>query len=397
MAEPFVGRDAELVLLARQYDLAAGGQGRVVLVAGPPGVGKTALIRRFLAGHDVQVIWVSGDAEETPLAGGLLEQMARLAESPEARLLAELLAGGGADPLSSGSALLGVLRGARAARPRVIVVDDAHWGDVLSLKALSFAARRLASDPVLCVVMARPEELHRLPPGMLRACGTHGARVDLAGFSPENIVALAGLVGTTRLSRRAAERLRDHTGGIPLHVTELLHDLPGRVLRDPDSVLPAPRSLETLVLSRLGMCAPQTEQLVVAAAILGQECRLADAAALAGLADPLPPLQEAIGQRLLAETHAVGGRGCGFAHALIRTAVYRDIGVSRRAALHRAAAGLTAGTASLAHRVAGCQGSDEALAADLEVHADAELAAGRRGGCGASARRRPRRAGRRRA
>jgi ATP/maltotriose-dependent transcriptional regulator MalT len=291
MGEPFVGRDGELALLARQHSLAAAGRGRLVLVVGPPGVGKTALTRRFLAAHDARAIWVSGDIEETPLAGGLLEHVARSADGPEAGLLGAVLDAGGADPLTAGSALLEVLRAGHAAGPRVLVVDDAHWGDELSLKALAFAARRLAGGPVLCVITTRPEELPRLPAGLLRASGDYGERLDLVGFASHEIQALADTMGVGRLSGRAAERLREHTGGIPLHLTELLHDLPATVLRDPGSVLAAPRSLATLVLSRLATCAPHTEHLVVAAAILGQECQLADVAALAGLDDPLPALQ----------------------------------------------------------------------------------------------------------
>jgi ATP/maltotriose-dependent transcriptional regulator MalT len=377
VGEPFVGRNGELALLARQYGLAGAGQGRLALVVGPPGVGKTALVRRFLAANAVDAIWVSGDAEETPLTGGLLEHMVRSADGPEAGRLGALLDAGGADPLSAGSGLLAMLQAGPEAGPRVLVVDDAHWGDELSLKALGFAVRRLAENPVLCVITTSPEELHRLPSGLLRASGDYGERLDLGGFGLHEIEALADSLGVGRLSRRAAERLREHTGGIPLHVAELLHDLPAAVLRDPGSVLPAPRSLATLVLSRLGTCAPHTEHLVVAAAVLGQECHLADAAALASLDDPLPALQEAIGQRLLIETNGAGGRRCAFAHRLIRAAVYRDIGVSHRAALHRAAAGLTAGAASLAHRVAGCQGGDEALACDLEQQARSDLTLGR--------------------
>lgn len=372
-----MGREGELALLTRHLSLAAAGHGSLVLVVGPPGVGKTTLTRRFLAGHEAQATWVSGDVEETPLAGGLLEQVARSGTGPEAGQLGAVLEDGGADPVSAGSALLRVLRAADAVRPRALVVDDAHWGDELSLKALGFAARRLAGNPVLCVIITCPEELHRLPPGLLRACGDYGERLDVAGLPPNEIEVLAGSLGVGRLSRQTAERLYEHAGGIPLHVTELLHDLPATVLRDPGSVLPAPRSLGTLVLSRLATCSPQTEHLVVAAAVLGQECRLADAAALAGLDDPLPGLQEAIGQRLLIETSTAGGRGCAFAHQLIRAAVYRDIGVSRRAALHRAAAGLTSGAASLIHRVAGCQGGDETLASELETQAHADLAAGK--------------------
>ena len=111
------------------------------------------------------------------------------------------------------------------------------------------------------------------------------------------------------------------------------------MLRAPGVTLPAPRSLHALVGSRLTACTADAESLVVAAAVLGADCDLADAAALAGLDDPLPALQEAIGQRLLAEQPAAGRRRIAFPHALIRAAVYQDIGVARRAALHRAAAG----------------------------------------------------------
>jgi hypothetical protein len=116
---------------------------------------------------------------------------------------------------------------------------------------------------------------------------------------------------------------------------------------------------------------------VVAASVLGTSCQLADAAALAGLADPLAALQEATQERLL-EADLIGGRRCAFPHTLIRAAVYRDIGVSRRAELHRAAAKLTVGAAALAHRAAGCPGADPELAAQLDAQASADLAAGRR-------------------
>ena len=208
------------------------------------------------------------------------------------------------------------------------------------------------------------------------AAAIHGSRLALGGLSAE-ASACCDRLGVGRLPRRAAERLREHTGGVPLHIKELLYDLPADVLRNPGATLPAPRSLETLVLSRLASCAPYTESLVVAAAILGTECRLADAATLAGLDNPLPALQEAVQQRLLVEVDTVSGRCCAFAHSLIRTAVYRDIGAGRRAALHLVAAGLVNGPAALAHRAAACHAPDDALAADLSAQAQADLAAGK--------------------
>jgi DNA-binding CsgD family transcriptional regulator len=375
--EPFVGRLAELAELDRQLALTAAGQGRVVMLAGPAGGGKTALIGRWRPGRDAaaDTVLVSGDEAEVSLAGGLLGQLAQPGQAVPADL-AGVLAGGRADPLSAGLAVLAFLRERARAGPLVVVVDDAQWGDELSLRALSFAVRRLQADPVLCVIATRPDGLARLPPGLVRVAAERGVRLDLAGLDIGEVAALAALAGAGRLPGRAAERLREHTGGIPLHVRELLHDLPGELLKMPGTSLPAPRSLHTLVVSRLAACAVDTEALVVAAAVLGGDCELADAAALAGLADPLPALQEAIAQRLLTEPPGAGRRRIAFAHALIRAAVYQDIGVARRAALHRAAAGLTSGSTSLAHRVAGCAGPDGQLAAGLAARADEKRAGG---------------------
>jgi DNA-binding CsgD family transcriptional regulator len=375
--EPFVGRTAELAELGRQFALAAAGQGRVVVLTGAAGAGKTALIWRCLPGWagGAEAVLLSGDEAEIALTGGLLGQLAQQS-GQAAGDLAAVLAGGRADPLSAGSAVLSLLRARARATPLVVVVDDAQWGDDLSLRALSFAARRMAADPVLCVFASQPDGLVRLPPGLARVAAERGARLELAGLDVGEVAAMAGLIGAGRLSRRAAERLCEHTAGIPLHVRELLHDLPADVLRRPGVTLPAPRSLRTLVVSRLAACTPDAEALVVAAAVLGADCELAGAAALAGLADPLPALQEAVSQRLLSEPLAAGRRRVAFPHALIRAAVYQDIGVSRRAALHRAAACLTGGGAALAHRVAGCSGADDPLAADLAAHAAAARAAG---------------------
>jgi len=274
--EPFVGRVAEQAELDRQFALAAVGQGRVVVLAGPAGAGKTALIGQCLAAWAgrAQAALISGDEAETALAGGLLGQLAQPGQAGSASLAA-VLADGRADPLSAGSAVLALLRERARADPLVMVVDDAQWGDELSLRALSFAARRMGADPVLWVVATWPSGVDRLPSGLTRAAAERGARLELPGLDAEEVAALAELAGAGRLPGRAAERLREHTGGVPLHVRELLHDLPGQALRTPGVSQPAPRSLQTLVLSRLAACSVDTEALVVAAAVLGAESAVA--------------------------------------------------------------------------------------------------------------------------
>ena len=375
MREPFAGRANELAAIACEIGAAESGRGSIVLLAGPAGIGKTAIVRRSLAtwAGRGEVLRVSGDPGERLLAWGLLDQLTRQARLDE---LADVLGSAEANPLSAGAALLASLRLLSSTRAVVMVIDDAQWGDTPSLMALTFAARRLSADRILGIIVVRTEDEAALPSGLTRLVAERGTRLELPGLDPPEIASLAEQCGAGRLANVAAQRIRDHTDGVPLHVLELLHDLPPEVLRAPGAELPAPRSLATLVLSRLAACAAGTEQFVVAVAVLGRDCTVADAAAVAEMDDPLPALQDAVRQRLLIEYDTASGRRCAFPHALIRAAVYRDIGVDRRARLHDRAATLSSGPSALAHRVAGCRGTDAALAADLAAQAIADRAAG---------------------
>jgi ATP/maltotriose-dependent transcriptional regulator MalT len=375
--EPFVGRHVELAELERQFALTAAGHGRVVVLSGPAGVGKTGLIRKCLSAWSEKssTLLISGDETEAVMSGGLLGQLGHRTSRTTTELAA-VLADGRADPLTVGSALLTFLRERAATAPLVLVIDDAQWADELSLQALTFALRRLRDAPVMCLIATLSDAPVSLPAGLTRVVAERGVRLEVTGLDAHEVAELAELAGAGRLPLRAAERLREHAAGIPLHVRELLHDLPPATLRTPAMTLPAPRSLQTLVVSRLAACSSDTEALVVAAAVLGPECDLAEAAELAGLRDPLPALQEAITHRFLIEPSTTGRRRCAFPHAIFRTAVYEGVGLSRRAALHRGAAGLTSGVAALSHRAAGCVGADDQLAADLAAQAAAERAAG---------------------
>lgn len=84
MHEYFVGRAAEQAELNRQLELAEHGQGRVVLLAGPAGIGKSALIRQCRSGwaSRADAVLMSGDVSETRLTGGLVGQLAQLERPP---------------------------------------------------------------------------------------------------------------------------------------------------------------------------------------------------------------------------------------------------------------------------------------------------------------------------
>ena len=209
------------------------------------------------------------------------------------------------DPMAVGADLLGVLGALSVDRPAVVVIDDAQWADDLSVRAVVFALRRLRHDRVLVVLGVRgagagapPDERGPgVDPRWERALASVGGarRLTLRGLDPtQGLSELAVALGAPLGSTGAAERLWRHTQGHPLHARTLVEELPPEVLAGTSGVLPAPRSLATVVLVRLSRATPDAQALTVAAAVLGETCPLARAAALAGLDDPGAALDDAV-------------------------------------------------------------------------------------------------------
>lgn len=369
----FVGRADELDCLGMTLRSVRSGRARVVLVEGEAGVGKTALLRRFLyAAPDLQSLVVCGDESEMRLPYGLVDQLARRCDEPNAGSLVQLVTDPAIDPLRIGAELLDLLGGLQATGPVAVVVDDAQWADASSLRALTFALRRLSTDAVLALVAVRAADTATLPAGLHRLVDSQcGVRLRLDGFTVQEVRELAQVVGVGRLPMQAAERLRAHTAGLPLHVQALFAELPADALLRLTKELPAPRSFSQLVRSRVAGCSPATTALVQAASVLGPPGPLAVAARVAELADPVGPLEEAIDKQLLVEATADGQPVIAFPHPLVGAAIYAHLGPARRIALHIRAAKMTTGEGAMAHRVAATTGPDEALGADLQRAAEA--------------------------
>ncbi|WP_460068704.1 AAA family ATPase [Streptomyces sp. YKOK-I1] len=366
LGRAFVGRADELAGLQALYAQAAAGRPVLAVVEGPPGIGKTALLRRFLAGLPGGVLMASGAEHEASLPYGVL-----------ARLLGHPVH---TDPPTAGAQLLeplGELQ--RRGRPVVLVVDDAHWADAPSLHALAFALRRLRADQVLCLVAVRDLGDGRLPDGLHRLLTDDTAvHLRLDGLAPADLVALSAGLLPEPLPETAAARLRAHTGGNPLHCRALLEEVPAHVLRSTGTPLPAPQTYTRLVLDRLARCGPPARALVEAAAVLGSPCALTRAAALAALDDPLPALAEPLDHGLLQETPGPGTCHIAFTHPLVRAAVYHRLGPVRRTALHtRAADAEDDPHTRLHHRVLAAHGPDDRLAAQLADRARRRGALGR--------------------
>ena len=379
----FVGRSAEMRSLHAELSQVRAGTPRLIVVEGPAGVGKTALVRRFLSeAGDLRALAANGEEVEALLPYGIVEQLIRAAGGPVPERLRGLDAPGGQapDPISVGAGLVELLGTLQSGAPIALVIDDAQWADRPSLQALLFALRRLHADRVLTLISAREGAPGELLGGLHRLVDNgRGTRVRLHGLDSAAIRELAAAMAVGQLSVRATERIREHTQGSPLHVQALLEELPVETLERPADVpLPSPRNFSAFVLGRLAGADADAKRLVIAAAVVGVRCPLSVGAELAELADPLPALEQAIAARLLAEPRSDVGRGIiAFPHPLVRAAVYHDLGPVRRATLHARAAELVEDEASsLRHRVAAAQGQDARLSADLAAFARGEARRG---------------------
>jgi DNA-binding CsgD family transcriptional regulator len=364
-------RAAELEVLDGLLDAAGRGEGGLVLLKGPPGIGKTRLLNACAAGarrRGMVVLGVRGDelVMQESFAG------ARELLWPEVR-------GGGSEIFDGAAGLAAAVfepvRGDRVDRdrpagvlhglywlvanladrgPLLLVVDDAQWLDAASARFISYLARRVESLPVLLAVGMRQDE----PGGsadMVAGLEEVAASVLRPGPLSEAAVGLlvrSGLGGSA--DTQLCQWCHDATGGNPFYVravTAALAAEPGR----PAGGLA--RSVRTLgagavassVLVRVGRLGAECERLAQALAVLAPGTPLRHAARLAGLEHEEAA---AAADALRAADLLASGPALSFSHPIVRDAVGTQVAASRRALLHYAAAGLLASESAPADRVA---------------------------------------------
>jgi DNA-binding CsgD family transcriptional regulator len=375
LATDFVGRTAELDALRAAFADARAGRPRVVLVEGEPGIGKTALLRHFLRGAGrASALWASGDEDELDLEFGVVEQLWAAMPAPVAKARS---ATSGTDSLGAGADLLAGIGTLQRQGVVVVVIDDLHWADAASVRALLFVVRRLRSDHVLFLVAARSRTLPRLGEGWTKILTDlpRASVVRLEGLTEAQVRELAAAHDRT-LPASAGERLRQHTGGNPLHVRALLTELPIEALQVDVGDLPAPHSYAATVVTRLARLAQPAQTVVAAASVLGMRAPMRSVAAVAGMPEPVVDAEQAAELDLLQMTGGPAGGEVSFPHPLVRAAVYDHLPRALRRSLHRAAVEVVDGPAVLRHRVAAAEGVDEDLAGELLEAAERAVAAG---------------------
>ena len=363
-----VGRDPELALLREQLDRARQGEARIVFVRGEAGIGKTALVRAFVAeASDCAVLAAAGEETETSLNLGVVEQLLAQRAAPAAVPTGSLAAG---------AALVTAVSDLEVHKPVLLWVDDVHWVDPPSQQALLFALRRLSVDAVCSVVSFRSLDDPAVATGFRRLLrDDRSTDVVLHGLDVPAVRELARRSGV-ELPVGAVRRLTEHTSGNPLWSGALLKELSLQDLSSLTSDLPAPEELRTLVLGLLDRVPAGARRLVEASAVAGSDWPLGLLSEAADVPEAAAALDEGVAAGLLLDSPG-SPPDVRPAHALIRAAVVASLSPLRRLDLHtRLADHAPTPRQRLRHRIAASPGADDDLS---RAAAEAAAEAGARG------------------
>ena len=381
---PLFGREEEVELLVRRWRHASEGDGRVALLTGEPGIGKSHItlaleehlgsephgtVRYFCSPHHtnsalfpfiVQLERAAGfersdsPAEKLSKLQVLVSQSAADAEHLAA--LANLfgLPAGDADKLAELSpqkrkektfaALLAMVEGLAARQPLYMIFEDAHWTDPTSLELLVAVVEHVPQRQVLLLITSRPEFAPPWP------SYPHMTTIPLTRLGRRDGEALiARVTGGRRLPKEVTDEILARTEGVHMFIEELTKTvLESEMLRQRDDryelnqPLPAlaiPTTLHASLMARLDRLSPVREVAQIGA-VVGREFHYELLNAVVAL--PAERLEEALGQ--LERSELIFRRGeipdaiYSFKHSLIRDAAYAGLLKSRRGYLHGAIA-----------------------------------------------------------
>ncbi|MEU9994513.1 AAA family ATPase [Streptomyces sp. NPDC050848] len=348
-APHWVGRSAELGVLHEHLMSLRRGAGGCVLVEGPPGIGKSALVGEAVRTVDAdEVLVLRGSADEfcVSLPFQLITEALRPVDGDEPAPEPDSLWGAGArNPLAAGvqEALARVER-ACAVRPVVLIASDLQWADQASLTVLGSLLRLTEQLPLLLVgevtTGSQRDHVHQLRRTFTTRDAAH---VVVGPLNDEESVLLAEAFLGLPLSAGLRE-LALQTGGNALHIRELVaallrerrveersgfaHPVPG-----PDGGTQLPTSLSAAIADRLGYLSDDTLEALRSASALGAGFDPGELAAVLGR--PLEQVAKALGEA--AESGVLDDRGSTveFHAPLLRQALYESMTPAVRALRHR--------------------------------------------------------------
>ncbi len=331
LVRPLVGRDAEMSRLHRALDDAWSGTGKLALLSGDAGVGKTRLLDE-IAAHALR-------------RGGLVLR-GRCFESEGVLPFAvwgDLLRGDPSlamqDPRALFDAVAGVLTLRAREAPLLVVVDDLQWSDTMSLRLLSFLLRRLApSSPVCFMAAVRAEELGVAP--FLQTVLQELEReqrflpIEIAPLTrPDSRALVQALVKSSVAVDPAAgfEPIWAISEGNPLVIVETVRDLQAGALPAGVAQLPVPPRMREIIQRHLAPLDALAQEALATAAVIGREFDFA----LLHAACACPPLELAKTLEELVRKRILTGTGDAFyfTHDRVREVVHGSLSPQRRKVL----------------------------------------------------------------
>jgi eukaryotic-like serine/threonine-protein kinase len=370
----FVGRERELEDLRDGLEEALGGRGRLLLLVGEPGIGKTrtaeelatyARVRgakvhwgRSHEGEGAPAYWPWAQAirsyvrEADPVAlawelgqgAGDVAQLVpdvrnRLGDVPEPPAL---------DPDEARFRLFdsvaSFLAGASRSRPLVLVLDDLHWADEPSLLLLKFVARQVSDSGLLLVGTYRDVELgrhHPLARTLAELAEIQGCRrVPLRGLDTEAVARFIEMTAGMEPPAGLAEAVHEQTEGNPFFVTEVVRLMASEgSLEGPAAggwELAIPQGVREVVGRRLDRLPDEANEVLTLAAAVGREFNLDVLEGLNGKPreELVAAIDQAIESQVVSEAGPAQGRYC-FSHALVRETLYAELTGPRRVEIHR--------------------------------------------------------------
>jgi class 3 adenylate cyclase/tetratricopeptide (TPR) repeat protein len=416
------------VMVSREEPLAAledallesrRGRGRLVVLAGEAGIGKTRLATELARqARRLGSAVLTGACSEAELAlpylpfveaiGNYLAdaELAALRErlGPASAELSQLfpqfadrpVAGGAGDPgqaqLRLFEAILSLLAVPATDRALLLVIEDVHWADDSSRQLLDHLARRVTAMRALVLVTYRSDELHRRHPflPMVRAWRRAGLAevVDLEPLPEAGIAQMvASMTGDEHLEPELIDLLYERTEGNPFFVEEMLTDAAAGL--GPDAAIGRaaleevgiPETVRDTILQRLARLDPEPVAILEAAAVLGRDFDYRTLLAVSGADERAvqAALAAAVSEQLVSDDPEVPG-GYRWRHALTQEAIYESIVVPRRQATHSRAADVlaTAGSSrpvEVANHLLGAARFEEAVPICLESAGEAERTA----------------------
>jgi len=372
----FVGREREVDELVKGLDDAFAGRGRLFLLAGGPGIGKSRLADELITdarARGAQVLvgrsWEAGGA---PVFWPWVQSLRMYIEDSEPDALRSQLAGGAADlaqivpelrelfpdlpePALEGEgarfrlfdSTVRFLKNAAAERPLVLVLDDLHAADEPSLLLLRFVAGELGVSRMLVVGTYRDvdptvrDPLASTLAELAREQVTR--RIELGGLTEADVGRYIELSADATPPPELIAAIHAETEGNPLFVGEVVRLLAadGRLV-DVDVgalwTLGIPQGIREVIGRRLGRLSPACGRVLTLAAVLGREFGLDALERMSELPaeELLEVLDEVVAARVVTSVPDARGR-LRFAHALIRETLYDQLTTLRRVQLHRRA------------------------------------------------------------